>query len=97
MPARVQFTVTDRTAPRRACDPAVAKIAGQLRATTAARTPVDTGNLAGSWRTVKLRDATYRVMNDTWYGRFVEYGTRHARPRPALGRTIAEFRIRYGR
>jgi hypothetical protein len=93
MAARPVFRVTDRTAPRRAADPGIAREAEAIRAETARNTPRRTGRLASGWRVTRGRvTGVYVVENDVPYARFVEYGTRRRPATPALGVALARRR-----
>jgi hypothetical protein len=97
--AEAEFTVYMPGATRLATAPIIAAIADALKNDVTARTPRGpTGELRAGWKVVPGRDpATRLVVNDTPYGRYVEYGTRHLPARPALGQTAAAYRARYSR
>jgi len=92
------YRILDARAPYKAVDRGIAAIAERLRAEVAARTPRDTGTMAGNWQvtTVRGMKGIRAVRNPTEYARFVEYGTRHMRARPEFGRAIARWRNRGG-
>lgn len=91
------YQVTNPKAPFLAADPKIRRIANAIRQTVEAESPRDTGLYAGSWEVTRVRPATYWVSNRTPYGRYVEYGTRHMRARPVLGRVVAAVRAQVGR
>lgn len=92
------YRVTDPTAPRRAVAPDITAMAGHLAADAAARTPVETGTMAGAWEVVPGEDvATSLVVNSTPYARYVEYGTRYQAPAAPLGQATASARAAVGR
>lgn len=89
--------IADRRAPFRAADPDIRRIAADLRRDIAAATPRRTGRLAAGWESIRIRDAHYHVRNPVPYARFVEHGTRRRPARPAAGRVLAAYRVRWGR
>lgn len=90
------FTVTNPEAPLTVIDPSIAAIAAALSAAAAADSPRETGTLAGGYRSERLGPASYAVVNDVSYWRYVEFGTSRMQAQPALGRALAVFRARYG-
>lgn len=100
MNGSARFTVTDRTAPRKAAAPGIRRIASQISDETARRTPVVTGRLRSGWEIAQGRDvATHIVRNRVPYARHVEYGTKRPRrrARPMLGPVLASWRARMSR
>jgi HK97 gp10 family phage protein len=107
--ADAQYRVTNGRARRLAVQPGIRKISNDLAAAARANTPVRRsrvrsaaslkyGPLAGGWKVVQGNDpGTCWVVNDVFYGRFVEYGTRRMPANPFFGRVIADFRARYTR
>jgi hypothetical protein len=92
-----QFTIYNRRAPRMAVDRNLADTAAAVMRDAVAATPRDTGELAGGWTTVRVKDGTYRVQNPVPHGRYVEYGTRRRPANPFFGRVIARWRSRLTR
>lgn len=89
----MDFRITDRKAPRREVDRYVRTLANSIMSDARSATPVRTGQLRNAWRTVRSGEfARYRVLNDTEYARFVEYGTRHMAPAAMLGQAVARHR-----
>jgi hypothetical protein len=96
MAGEARFTVTNARARRLVIQPEIKTIAEQLAADAAARTPRDTGKLAGGWRVSQGRDpGTSLVQNDTPYGIYVEYGTARRRAAAMLGAALAAARGAY--
>lgn len=91
--AGATFKVTNAQARRLVIQPDIARIAGQIAEAARSATPVDTGNLAASWRTVPGRDpGTTLVRSDVPYARYIEYGTRRRAASAPLGRALAAAR-----
>lgn len=92
------YRIVNYAAPKKAVDPMTERIANEVMRAARARTPVGkTGALIGGWKVQKLRTAGYRVINDVFYARFLEHGTRKMRPKPMLGPAVLAARQRYGR
>lgn len=93
--ADAEFYVTSPAAPRWSVRELVQRIALEIAAAAASRTPHDTGTMGASWKVYPGRDpGTAFVVNDTPYARYVEYGTRHQAAAAPLGRSAAEARRR---
>lgn len=96
MAGEVRYTVTNAMARRLCIQPDIRRIAEQLAADAAARTPRDTGTLAGGWTVAPGRDpGTSLVQNSTPYAVYVEYGTRRRRAAAMLGSALASARGAY--
>jgi hypothetical protein len=92
------YQVLNRKAPKQAADGIVRGIAEQIRGAVAAQSPRGrTGRYAGAWRVERIKPGIYRVLNDTPYGRYIEYGTRYVHARPVFGRVVSTYRARVSR
>lgn len=90
MPASFRTNREDAIKARQAVRNDVQRIADNLAADVAARTPTETGTLRLGWRVVPGNDpATFFVTNDVPYARFVEYGTRYVNAVAMLGQALA--------
>ena len=89
------FTVTAPRAPRFAIRPDIRRMAAQLAADAADRTPVESGEMRAGYRVVPGRDpGTSIVTNPVPYARYVEYGTRYRPASAPLGQAAAYARSR---
>lgn len=95
MAATVDYRVLDPRAPIAAVMPDLRRIAGALRDDAAAGTPVDTGAMRRGWEVVPGGSNGWRVINTVDWAPFVEYGTKHMRPRAPLGRALARAQARW--
>jgi len=82
------FEVLDGMARRRAVGPDIRRIAEKVLADTRARSAAA---VAASWtlETGPGDPATWWIANPLRLARYIEYGTRRSRPRPALGPAMA--------
>lgn len=88
-----RFTVTDPSAPRRACSGMIRQVAENVAADARSRTPVESGDLKAGWKVEPGRaEGVWLVLNDVPYARFVEYGTRNDPAHPMLGPAAARYR-----
>jgi len=88
-----EFRVIDRLAPRRAVDLNVREISQRVADDASADAPRRTGRLAASYHVERGNvPASYHVVTDVEYSRYVEYGTRNMRARAPMGRALAKAR-----
>lgn len=93
----VEYKVTNRGALGEALNPLVGQAANDIASQAGGGSPSGpTGRLRGGWQVVGPVRGGALVKNDTDYGRYQEYGTRHVRAQAMMGRAVARARARYG-
>jgi hypothetical protein len=92
------FTVTDPHALDLIADRIAMAVGREVANLAAQFTPVgDTGDLHAGWRVEPQWTGTVRVVNDTPYAKYVEFGVRGHQGAAMLGRATAAGRAAYGR
>jgi HK97 gp10 family phage protein len=86
------FRILNPDAPRQVCDADIADVANRLLLEAQNRSPYDSGTLSDGYKVEKLADAVYRVYNEVYYARFVEFGTKDMPAQPAFGQAITAAR-----